>query len=405
VGARRQVCRPARRCRGIDEAADPRRDRAGTGRVRDGVRPVDTGSRDCDVSAGFVPDTRQRRRRWHHVRGVRQRRVCSGARIRRHARRVHRPYEQPCGGCGAGDLGNAARDRTRSRPCDCALQRDRLSSGCCRAGAVPSAGVPSDRPVRAVRRCVSHRQDARARRHGAVLRGRHLWQLRCRSFWSAGWMARSPSSSTPAGPPRAALPPPCSPAPARPGRRESSRGASGCSRRTCRVRDYVDRTSIGSRGGLGTQWESRQRVLQAVPRGARPAPVRGRDPPRAPTSTAFAPRRSPGIDCPVAAFNVPIVCEPVAEKEAPATQAHGRVSLQYTLAEALSTSEALGKQRLSRRYANPDILALARKVQILRRPGLPGARDGSRAPCTSRCATAAPSRKSRSTTAARSRTR
>src|SRR4051812_18418522 len=48
------------------------------------------------------------------------------------------------------------------------------------------------------------------------------------------------------------------------------------------------------------------------------------------------------IDCPVAAFIVPIVCEPIAEKTAPASDSHGRVSLQYTLAEALALGE-LGK--------------------------------------------------------------
>ena len=42
------------------------------------------------------------------------------------------------------------------------------------------------------------------------------------------------------------------------------------------------------------------------------------------------------IDCPVAEFNVSIVCEPVEEKVAPATEAHGRVCLQFTLAEALA---------------------------------------------------------------------
>ncbi|MEJ1969436.1 MAG: SDR family NAD(P)-dependent oxidoreductase [Rhizomicrobium sp.] len=40
------------------------------------------------------------------------------------------------------------------------------------------------------------------------------------------------------------------------------------------------------------------------------------------------------IDCPVPQYIVPIVCEPVAEKTAPVSDFHGRVSLQYTLAEA-----------------------------------------------------------------------
>jgi 2-methylcitrate dehydratase PrpD len=68
------------------------------------------------------------------------------------------------------------------------------------------------------------------------------------------------------------------------------------------------------------------------------------------------------IDCPVAEFNVSIVCEPVDEKCAPASRAHCRVCLQYTLAEALYTG-ALGKGAYGdATRLNADVLALARKV-------------------------------------------
>jgi 2-methylcitrate dehydratase PrpD len=68
------------------------------------------------------------------------------------------------------------------------------------------------------------------------------------------------------------------------------------------------------------------------------------------------------IECPVAEFNVPIVCEPVEEKRAPASQAHCRVCLQYTLAEALYCGK-LGKDAYEdRNRLNPEILALARTV-------------------------------------------
>src|SRR6185369_7932707 len=68
------------------------------------------------------------------------------------------------------------------------------------------------------------------------------------------------------------------------------------------------------------------------------------------------------IDCPVAAFIVPIVCEPIAEKTAPASDSHGRVSLQYTLAEALALG-ALGKTAYGEdSLRNAEILALARRV-------------------------------------------
>ena len=78
------------------------------------------------------------------------------------------------------------------------------------------------------------------------------------------------------------------------------------------------------------------------------------------------------IDCPVAAFIVPIVCEPIAEKTAPASDSHGRVSLQYTLAEALVLGE-LGKHAYrDESLRNPEILALARRVHYAVDPTFPG---------------------------------
>jgi 2-methylcitrate dehydratase PrpD len=78
------------------------------------------------------------------------------------------------------------------------------------------------------------------------------------------------------------------------------------------------------------------------------------------------------IDCPVAEFNVSIVCEPVDEKCAPASRAHCRVSLQYTLAEALYTG-TLGKNAYGDvTRLNADVLALARKVHYYVDPAYPG---------------------------------
>jgi 2-methylcitrate dehydratase PrpD len=84
------------------------------------------------------------------------------------------------------------------------------------------------------------------------------------------------------------------------------------------------------------------------------------------------PRQIQRIDCPVAAYIVGIVCEPTSEKHAPATTAHCRVSLQYTLAEALYR-RGLGRdayQDASR--LNPDVLALARRVLYHVDPAYPG---------------------------------
>jgi 2-methylcitrate dehydratase PrpD len=78
------------------------------------------------------------------------------------------------------------------------------------------------------------------------------------------------------------------------------------------------------------------------------------------------------IDCPVAAFIVPIVCEPVAEKVAPASDSHGRVSLQYTLAEALALG-VLGKDAYHvESLRDPNILELARRVHYQVDPLFPG---------------------------------
>jgi 2-methylcitrate dehydratase PrpD len=68
------------------------------------------------------------------------------------------------------------------------------------------------------------------------------------------------------------------------------------------------------------------------------------------------------VDCPVAAFIVGIVCEPTDEKFAPRTTSHGRVSLQFSLAEALATGR-LGNDAYSEAVRrDPAILALARRV-------------------------------------------
>jgi 2-methylcitrate dehydratase PrpD len=78
------------------------------------------------------------------------------------------------------------------------------------------------------------------------------------------------------------------------------------------------------------------------------------------------------IECPVTAFIVGIVCEPTEEKFAPASDSHGRVSLQYSLAETLFLG-ALGKTAYRpESLRNPEILALARRVQYHVDPDYPG---------------------------------
>ena len=122
--------------------------------------------------------------------------------------------------------------------------------------------------------------------------------------------------------------------------------------------------------GLGSHWESRNSSFKPFPTAhvlhpyvsailrVRALGVRAADVVR--------------IECPVAEFNVSIVCEPVAEKCAPATQAHCRVCLQYTMAETLYAG-SLGKTAYSDAMRlNPEVLELARKVEYAVDAAFPG---------------------------------
>jgi 2-methylcitrate dehydratase PrpD len=112
--------------------------------------------------------------------------------------------------------------------------------------------------------------------------------------------------------------------------------------------------------GLGSHWESRLSSFKPFPAAHVLHPyisaiLRLRE-------NGLRPADVVRIVCPVAEFNVSIVCEPVEEKRAPASQAHCRVCLQYTLAEALYCGK-LGKDAYEdRNRLNPEILALARAV-------------------------------------------
>jgi len=122
---------------------------------------------------------------------------------------------------------------------------------------------------------------------------------------------------------------------------------------------------------LGTHWESRSSSFKPFPAAHVIHPyidaiLRLR------RKHAIRPVDVARIECPVTAFIVGIVCEPTGEKFAPASDSHGRVSLQYSLAEALYFG-ALGKNAYAREsLANPDILALARKVHYHVDPTYPG---------------------------------
>jgi len=122
--------------------------------------------------------------------------------------------------------------------------------------------------------------------------------------------------------------------------------------------------------GLGSHWESRYSSFKPFPAAHVLHPyisaiLRLRD-------QGVRPDDVRRIECPVAEFNVSIVCEPVEEKRAPASQAHCRVCLQYTLAEALYCGR-LGRDAYEdRNRLNPEILSLARTVDYYVDPEFPG---------------------------------
>lgn len=121
--------------------------------------------------------------------------------------------------------------------------------------------------------------------------------------------------------------------------------------------------------GLGTHWESRHASFKPFPAAHVIHPY---------ISAALrlrkrvAPEDIRAIECPVTQFIVGIVCEPTSEKVAPRSDSHGRVSLQYSIAEALFCGE-LGKRAYSdENLRNPEILSLARKVHYNVDPDYPG---------------------------------
>jgi 2-methylcitrate dehydratase PrpD len=136
--------------------------------------------------------------------------------------------------------------------------------------------------------------------------------------------------------------------------------------------DATSRPNYGRiRDGLGMHWESRNSSFKPFPAAHVLHPY---------ISAILRLRGKYGIrvsdveriECPVTAFIVGIVCEPLEEKFAPASDSHGRVSLQYSLAEAL-TLGSLGKNAYAQEsLRDPAILALARRVYFYVDPDYPG---------------------------------
>ncbi len=123
--------------------------------------------------------------------------------------------------------------------------------------------------------------------------------------------------------------------------------------------------------GLGTDWESRRASFKPFPAAHVIHPY---------IDALLRLRREHAIDpgdvekivVPVAAYILPIVCEPALEKRRPRSDAHARVSMHYTLAEALHTGR-LGKDAYGPdALGNPAILRLADRVEVEVDPAFPG---------------------------------
>jgi 2-methylcitrate dehydratase PrpD len=123
--------------------------------------------------------------------------------------------------------------------------------------------------------------------------------------------------------------------------------------------------------GLGRRWDSRDASFKPFPAAHVIHPY---------ISAALRLRERYGltvpdiarVTCPVAPYIVGIVCEPVAEKRRPLTDSHGRVSLQYTLAEAFAVGRIGRHAYAPASLRDPAILSLADRVEFTVDPAMPG---------------------------------
>jgi len=122
---------------------------------------------------------------------------------------------------------------------------------------------------------------------------------------------------------------------------------------------------------LGTHWESQNASFKPYPAAhvIHPyidAALRLRK------DYGFAASDIASITCTVAPYIVGIVCEPRDEKRRPRTDSHGRVSMQYTIAETLALGRLDKNSYAPASLRDPEILALADKVEMEVDPGFPG---------------------------------
>lgn len=78
------------------------------------------------------------------------------------------------------------------------------------------------------------------------------------------------------------------------------------------------------------------------------------------------------IVCPIAEYQIGIVCEPLSEKYFPRSDSQGRISLQFTLAEAMVAGRIDRHSYSNRALINPEIRALAQRIRYQVDPSFPG---------------------------------
>lgn len=125
-----------------------------------------------------------------------------------------------------------------------------------------------------------------------------------------------------------------------------------------------------ARGALGERWESRHISFKPYPTGHVAhafidAALKLR-------ADGLRPEHIKRIVCPIAAFMVQLMCEPVAEKLRPATTWHARVSLPFTLAEAFLFGKVDADSFTAERLADPAVRALAERVEYRVDEAAPG---------------------------------
>ena len=124
---------------------------------------------------------------------------------------------------------------------------------------------------------------------------------------------------------------------------------------------------------LGTQWESRHISFKPYPCAHVLHPFLDAILAlRAEGLTAQAVER---IDCPIADYQVPVVCEPADTKRRPVSDAQARTSLPFSLAEALVTGRLDASSYSARALHDPTILSLAERIRYVPDTSAPDSRQ------------------------------